>query len=906
MLQNFIGRFRLRTLLTVTIVIVFIIAIGITGVLSFLNSQYAVTKLSDQLQNEISGRIEQHLDSYLKTPHLINQLCLDSIRLGEISASDPEQLARHFQVLSYRYGSLESLFYANEQEGNYTIIASVGAPGIANGTERFSGRSLKTTNFSFDEYKIDRSGEILEKTYHIPHYDPRTRPWYLAAVQAEGPVWTPIYMWIEGVVSQDAVVPVYSEQNRLIGVLGSSQTLAGISDFLQNLNISRTGQAFIIERTGLLVASSTMKEPYTKQNGELIRLSALNSNNSVIQDTARYLMSDTRYLKNISSKERISFEINGERQFVQITPYHDTYGLDWLIVVVIPESDFMSEVVRNNRTTIILIIGAIFGTTIICILLATWITGPIVSMNRSARALANGDWRSWEELDRHDELGELSQSFRYMADQLRAVFSSLKSSEERYMSLFQSSADPILLLDRYTLININQAGEKMLGISAGEAKGKGVRELFGKEGEIISGMIASSLSARDDTYRETTLSQTLAGSERFMNIRLKQINQEEESLILLHIRDVTEERRAILLEAEQKALLESYSHAQMILQLLPDPTFVIDKEGRIIVWNRALEGITGKSPEQMIGKAGYEYSLALFGDSHPILIDYALHPELLENGQYPSIKRSGNTLKSDMWLKKGDQSRFCSVIAACIYDRDGNVSGAVESIRDITSLKATEEALIVANKKQNLLASITRHDILNKIMIVKGHLYLLGESETDHEMLDSLDAINRSIVDIEQFIAFTKIYQEIGMKRPVWQDVREVFSNAASQVQTGDVAVNIRVSGVSILADPLLEKVCYNLFENAIRHGGTLTTIEVTAGEKDGTLIIAVQDDGIGVPDNQKELIFERGFGKNSGLGLFLSQEILSLSGITLAEKGVYGSFCRFEITVPDGKYSFE
>ncbi|HWQ66672.1 MAG TPA: PAS domain S-box protein [Methanospirillum sp.] len=900
---HFIGRFRIRTVLTVSLVIILVCAMGITGLLAFLNSQYAVSELADQLQNEISNRIDQHLDTYLESPHLINQLCQDSIRLGEIDVHDNEGLKRHFQELSYRYKSFESVYYANQHEGNYSIISSVGAPGVAHGTDRFLGFSRKETNFSFEEYRIDREGRIIEKTYEIQNYDPRTRPWYKSAVQAESPTWTPIYMWLEGVVSQDAVVPVYSDKKELLGVLGTSLTLTGIGDFLQDLQISKRGQAFIIEKSGLIVASSKIKEPYKKDNGELVRLSAIECNDSVLQATTQYIQHYLPDLGNITQRQQFNFDLAGERQLVQVTPYHDTYGLDWLIVVVIPESDFMERINSNNQTTVLLIIGSILGTIIICILLARWITDPILSMNQSARALAQGDWKSFTELDRHDELGELSHSFKNMADQLQSAFSSLQASEERYLTLFQSSADAILLFDGFLLLHMNRAGEEMCMISSREATGKDVRDLFGPMGYEISELIESSVSIPNSGYRDQTISRTIGGIEQFMNIRLTQIQAIGKTLSLIHIRDITDQRRAYISFAEQEALRESYSHIQMILQLLPDPTFVIDQGGKVLFWNKAMEKMTGLMADTMIGKGEYVYSEAIHSTKQPILIDLALHEEIPSEDLYPIIERSGDVLKTSFWIETSGELKFLSAISARLFDKNGDVIGAIESIRDITSHKMAEEALLIANKKLNLLSSITRHDIMNKVMISKAYLSLIEESDLNSEQTEYITAIQQSMIAIEHFISFTKTYQEIGLKIPIWQDVRETFSRAAQGVVTGDVVIQIEIQSTSILVDPLFEKVCYNLIENAIRHGSHLTRIVITGHKTNEGLVISVEDDGCGVPDDQKEIIFERGYGKNTGYGLFLTREILSLSEITIVEKGKSGIGCRFDIKVPKGKF---
>lgn len=903
--QQFIGRFRLQTVLIISLVIVVVLAMGITGFLSFFNGQLAVNDMANQVQNQVSDRIFFHLYTYLDVPHHINRLCSDCIHRGEISVRNNSALQNHFQGMISRYRHAEAICYGNEAEGNYTIISKVGAPGIANGTDLYLGYSRKETNFSFEEYLISHDGQKIKQTVSLEHYDPRTRPWYKSATEARGPVWTPIYMWLEGVVGIDAVLPVYSQNGELLGVLDTALTLTGIGDFLQDLDITENGQAFIIDEEGYLVASSIIKEPYIRKNDELVRFSAREMNNAVIRSAAEYI--STHNLTGNQPIDRWQFTLDipeeGGRQLVQVTPFQDRYGLEWLIVVVVPESDFMEGINNNNKTTGILIISSIIFTIIICILLARWVTKPLASMNESAKAFANGDWSAWKELNRRDELGQLSHSFKQMADQLKSSFSSLKNSEERYMGLFHSSADAILVFKSHNLDKINHAGEKMFDVTEAEATGKEARTLFGNIGTAIADMIDESTSTQNGGYLDNTVSVVRDGKERFMNIRLTRFFEKDSVMSLVHIRDITDQRLAIIAHAEQEALRESYVKIQMILQHLPDSTFVVGKKGDILFWNQAFENLTGITAKDIIGKGYDDYSVAIFNEKRPLLANLLLDDSLSANGLYDDITRSGDTIKTSYWINFSGEMKYISVMASLLYDSNGEVIGAIESLRDITSHKQAEEALLIANKKLNLLSSITRHDIINKIMVSKGFMALLKDTKLDSDQISLIDGVLRSMEDIDHFVAFTRMYQEIGMKVPVWQNVRDVCDHAIAGVNAGPVQINNSISDISILVDPLFEKVCYNLVENAIRHGEGLTRIDIRAYEIDNGLRISIEDNGVGVPDDQKELIFERGFGKNTGYGLFLVREILSISGISIAEHGQYGTGSRFDIDVPPGRY---
>jgi PAS domain S-box-containing protein len=230
------------------------------------------------------------------------------------------------------------------------------------------------------------------------------------------------------------------------------------------------------------------------------------------------------------------------------------------------------------------------------------------------------------------------------------------------------------------------------------------------------------------------------------------------------------------------------------------------------------------------------------------------------------------------------------------------------TVRDITEQKRAEEALRQANKQLNLLSSITRHDILNQLMALKGYL------ELSHEMIDNPTTLlgyiqkeEKAANTIEAQITFTKNYQALGVTAPVWQNVNASINKAIAGLPMRDVHVEVDPKNPDVFADPLFEKVFYNLIDNALRYGGDqMKTIRFSSQESDGRLIQVCEDDGVGISTEDKKKLFTRGFGKNTGLGLFLSREILAITGITIAENGIPGKGARFEITVPKGAYRFK
>ncbi len=227
--------------------------------------------------------------------------------------------------------------------------------------------------------------------------------------------------------------------------------------------------------------------------------------------------------------------------------------------------------------------------------------------------------------------------------------------------------------------------------------------------------------------------------------------------------------------------------------------------------------------------------------------------------------------------------------------------------QDITGRRQAEESLSQANKKLSLLSGITRHDINNKLTVMKGCLTLLKNEQPSLVINEYFLKVITAAQRISAIILFTKQYEEIGVKAPTWQDCRKLVDTAAKQVQIGQVMVkNDFPAGAEVFADPLIVRVCYNLIDNAVRYGGKITTILFTVENRDGYEVIVCEDDGDGIVEDEKEIIFERGFGKNTGLGLFLIREILAITGMTIQETGEPGKGARFEITVPNGNWRFK
>lgn len=255
--------------------------------------------------------------------------------------------------------------------------------------------------------------------------------------------------------------------------------------------------------------------------------------------------------------------------------------------------------------------------------------------------------------------------------------------------------------------------------------------------------------------------------------------------------------------------------------------------------------------------------------------------------------------------RKDGRYIWVEVCTIPVYGNDGHPVAIDYAVHDIDAWKQTEAALIQANEKLTLMNSIVRHDILNQVTVVLGHIALLRERPLDAAVAAALEKQQAAVEIIQSQIEFTRDYQDLGVRAPRWFPVEPLVIAAAKALRPAGIRFATGLNGISVYADPLLSSVFYNLLENAMRHGRTVTEIRVTAVPDGGGVRIIWEDNGVGVPTRHKERIFERGFGSHTGLGLFLVKEVLSITGITIRESGEPGKGARFEILVPEGGARF-
>ncbi|MBW4465831.1 MAG: HAMP domain-containing protein [Pegethrix bostrychoides GSE-TBD4-15B] len=419
-----LGRMSLRKVLILPFVLQIVGTVGLVGYLSFRNGQQTVNQLAYQLMQKSSSLVEQHLDEYLGVPHQINQVNLDAVELGLLDLQNFQKMGQFF----FRQMQVFNVGYINFANPTGEFI---GVERLEN-SQYLINETLRSDLGQLSIYSTDPKGNRLSSTIEEDQPPIQDEAWYADAVAAKRPVWSQIYSWDDKpeVMSISSSYPVYGRNQQLLGVMGVDLLISNIGEFLQSIKSSPATRIFIVERSGAIVAASS-GTPYAIVNGEAQRLSATESEDPIVQMIARQIQADFGGFQAIQKPQKLSLQLEGEREFVQIAPWQDDFGLSWLVVVAVPEADFMAQINHNTRVTILLCLAALLSAILVGIATARWVSDPILRLNRAAKEITAGNLDQTIHLRRIDELTDLANSFNGMAAQLRASFAELAATNRQ-------------------------------------------------------------------------------------------------------------------------------------------------------------------------------------------------------------------------------------------------------------------------------------------------------------------------------------------------------------------------------------------------------------------------------------------------------------------------------------------
>lgn len=462
-----------------------------------------------------------------------------------------------------------------------------------------------------------------------------------------------------------------------------------------------------------------------------------------------------------------------------------------------------------------------------------------------------------------------------------------QENEERYQTLVEHVPDIIVVHSGGIIRYINPAVTRSLGYLPAEVRNRPLMEFIPPEYHaLVADAVRRRMEGREiNPYEVEVMGR--AGNRRMFIVTGSRIEYMGVPGSLNILTDITEKKQA------EKALIWSEERFREIFDKANDAIELIalDADGRprqFIDLNEIACRMVQYTREELLHMSPFA-----------INTDYYSRPldEIIRE-----LHTAGHTTFETGHRRK-DGSTFPVEINTHIITLQGE-KVLLSVIRDISRRKQAETALRQSNRKIKLLSGITRHDIRNLLLALDGYLALLHEEVRDPRLMDHVTRSMQISARISTMIEFTKLVDEIGIQAPSFENLRALVDAAAGGISPGPVRfINEIPADVEIRADSLMVKVFFNLIDNAIRHGAHLTTVRFWSEEREGGYTILCEDDGIGIPMTLKEQVFECGFGKYSGLGLFISREILLINGITVRETGEPGRGARFEMRVPKGVY---
>ncbi len=466
----------------------------------------------------------------------------------------------------------------------------------------------------------------------------------------------------------------------------------------------------------------------------------------------------------------------------------------------------------------------------------------------------------------------------------------METIRSRLAAIVSSSSEAIIgkTLDGI-ITDWNVGAEKLYGYPAGEVIGKPINILVppGHPDDIPA--LLEKIRRGESIERYETVRMRKDGRKIQVSLSLSPLKDTSGNVVGASTiaYDISERVRLQKVNEEERRFL------QLLMDTIVNPVFYKDREGRFLGCNTAFAKYISLPREEIIGKTVME----ILAPESAALITLKDN-ELFQN---PDTQVYESHVR-----QPGLQDRDVINYQSTFRSADGTLQGLVGVIVDITELKRTESALQNANQKLNILSSITRHDILNSLTAIMSYTELAMEDVHEPDVRTLIKKQMEVANQIQPQVEVSRYDQDIGVHTPVWHDVDRIIRNAIEMLPLQALRVDCDIAGLEIYADPLIEKVFYNLMENTLRHGEKATRISCSYRRDGDDMVIEYRDDGIGVPEDAKKAIFQHGFGTHTGLGLFLSREILSITGISISETGEPGKGVCFEIRVPNGRYRIQ
>lgn len=847
------------------------------------------------------------MTNILSKSHAINKLNEELINSNLLAVRNLAEVKKYFLQLLKSFDLIRTVAFGSEF-GDF-----IGVGKRSQGVFDFAVAD-KTKDHDYYVHLADKQGESTKLLKTVKKYYPQKRSWYKSAIEAKGPSWSPVYVWASQTnIGISAVLPVYYDDGSPKGVVMSALPLGFISNYLNNRERIYSEQVYIIDRSGMLVATSTTDPILHTEKGEngtkLRRIAAKESSNLIIQNPAKYLLNRFSDFNQVTLDFHETVVINGKNHIVNVSKYNPEPGLDWLVVIVTPEEAILESVKASARTTIVVSLLVLIFASLTGFIATRFITQPIIQLNEDIKTFTPGRWKMIENDSRFKEVNQLTLSYNLMISHLQEVFEALEGRvEERTKKLSRTNKNLEFQIAERKKIESKLHESKDLLDAAGRMARVGGWEVDAKTMEV---------SWTDETYRiheipfdhkvpfesaieffhpddQKRLSQAIQraiehGEPYDMELRLvsakgnhiwarticrPELKNGKILKLKGMLQDITERKDA------QIALLKSESRYRALFDLNPIQTVVVDNDGKITMFNFAKRKLSGSIPS--VGDVMY----IDYADKHEIDI----HKELTE-----CIRTGGKKAFPELRYKK----RYLSIQISPFAE------GAIITSEDVTERKRLQGLLEQVRKMEAVgtLSGGIAHEFNNILGIIIGNTELAMDDIPDYNPIcDYLSEVKNASIRgkeiVSQLLSFS--HKATHKKKPI--DIASVVSESMKFLRASipsSIAFDVKIDeqcnfvmGDKTQIHQLMINLCNNAAQSIEEKTGLLTirlknkTIikkKFFAGQQLGPgsyVHLVISDNGKGISSNILEKIFDPFFttkevDQGSGMGLSIVYGII-------------------------------
>lgn len=598
-----------RTVLILPFVVLLTCTVTATVFVLYQHSQDSVQQLAQQFHNELTHRVVEHLQHSLSLAHKINQLNQVHVNQGALSDAEFTHLPYLFSPQLQNFEMLGLIAFADTQ------ARMAGMERMDDGSLQLDlvGLPERDTLMLYQYSDAEGKGALKKQ---VSNFFPLQRPWYHAAIREQAATWGPIFTYRgHPRLAVSAALPILDAEQQLQGVLVTDILLNQLSDFLQNLQHMEGSRIFLMERDGYLIADSSGHLPFKIVDGQIERIQVQRSSDEYVRASAQALQQQFPNLSGLHDTQYQRVTMPDGAQLMSVQPFQDQYGLDWLIVVVLPEQYFMQSLWNGSYLSFALVSMACVLAIVLGFLLASWISRAIQHLSAAANGIAQGQLEHTVRVEGIYEFKQLAQAFNYMAQQLNEAFSvqehinqalqtrttELKKAEDELCALFEAMNDIVLMLnDEGCFLKVAPTRSDLLYEPAEYFLGKTLHDVFQHvEAEQILRYIQDSLTRQESVTFEHAI--FFQGQEHWLNANISPLSAQ---LAIIVARDVTEQRQA---ETALRLSEEKFSRA---FRASPDPISITTlAEGRFFEVNDRFLSTFEFQRDEVIGHTVLEINL---------------------------------------------------------------------------------------------------------------------------------------------------------------------------------------------------------------------------------------------------------------------------------------------------------